>query len=100
MGALLQWLTDARAKQPDRFYCLVACLSDAWRLKFQEIGVFVCEELTRAIATMAAIRDMSVKSAQAATDLPKLAPIPHDSEYSLAASVPPSNSSSRWALPS
>jgi acyl-CoA synthetase (NDP forming) len=79
MGALLQWLTDARAKQPDRFYCLVACLSDAWRLKFQEIGVFVCEELTRAIATMAAIRDMSAKAAQAATDLPKLAPIPHDS---------------------
>ena len=50
MGGLLGWLTDARQKRPECFYCLVACLSDAWRLKFQNIGVFVCEELTRAIA--------------------------------------------------
>ncbi len=72
MGALLQWLTDARAKQPDRFYCLVACLSDAWRLKFQEIGVFVCEELTRAIATMAAIRKLRAPHVGATTILPSV----------------------------
>lgn len=72
MGGLLKWLTEARAKQPDRFYCLVACLSDAWRLKFQDIGVFVCEELTRAIAAMAAVRTLRAPRAGETPDLPEM----------------------------
>lgn len=72
MGALLGWLTDARQKRPERFYCLVACLSDAWRLKFQNIGVFVCEELKRAIATMAVVRKIGAPAAQTNSVLPSL----------------------------
>ena len=66
------WVAEARQKQPDRYFTLVACLSDAWRLKFQQLGVFVCEELTRAIAVMAAVRDHQAKRADA--DTPVAAP--------------------------
>ena len=79
MGGLLDWLTSARQKQPDRFIGLVACLSDAWRLKFQGIGVFVCEELTHGVATMAAIRNAAARVItidNKVTELPAIAIAP------------------------
>ncbi len=67
MGALHDWLAAARKRRPERYLALVACLSDEWQLKFQSLDIFVCDELTRAIAAMA-----SVRSIQASTGVPEL----------------------------
>ncbi len=56
MGALHDWIAAARQRRPERYLALVACLSDEWQLKFQSLDIFVCDELTRAIAAMAAVR--------------------------------------------
>lgn len=80
MGALLEWLTQARERRPDRFYALVACLSDAWRLRFQGIGVFVCEELTRAIPAMAAVRDIRSSAGDSSGVLPAVPVIAVDGD--------------------
>lgn len=58
MGALHDWLAAARQRRPARFLALVACLPEAWQLKFQGLDIFVCSELTRTISAMAAVRDM------------------------------------------
>lgn len=55
---VFDYLSRFMQDYPDRFVALVACLTDEWKQKFQDIGIFVCEEPTRAVAAAAYVRDM------------------------------------------
>lgn len=52
---LYGYVTTARNREPGRFIAVVACLSEAWRRKFQQLGVFVCEDPARAVRALAAV---------------------------------------------
>ena len=52
---LYKLLTHARERQPQQFIALVACLNEIWRRKFQQLGVFVCEDTARTMRAMAAV---------------------------------------------
>ena len=56
---LYGYVTAARAREPQRFIAVVACLSETWRRKFQQLGVFVCEDPARAVRALAAIASVS-----------------------------------------
>jgi acyl-CoA synthetase (NDP forming) len=61
---LYDYVTTARNRDPGRFIVVVACLSESWRRKFQQLGVFVCEDPARAVRALAAVASAN-KSAPA-----------------------------------
>lgn len=63
MPKLFGHLEEALKGQPDQFFCLVGDLSESWREKFQDIGVYFSPELPGALRAMAAARDYQPQAA-------------------------------------
>ncbi len=68
MDALHDALAGFRAAHPDTFIALVACLSEFWRRRFQQLGLFVCEDPARAVNAMAALRWLDERAAPRVDD--------------------------------
>ncbi|MCC2096895.1 MAG: CoA-binding protein, partial [Hyphomicrobiales bacterium] len=66
MPKLLADVQKAMEVQGEQFFCLVGDLSESWREKFQDIGVFYSQDLPGAMRAIAAVRDYA--AARAATD--------------------------------
>ena len=47
----------AMQRHPQQFWCFAGNLSEAWRKKFQDIGVFFSEEIAGAVSAIAFVRD-------------------------------------------
>lgn len=58
METFLEQMTDWRARHPRRFIGLSTNMPDPVRDAFQKLGVFVCNDPTRAVAAAAAVRDI------------------------------------------
>jgi acyl-CoA synthetase (NDP forming) len=82
MPKLLGQVEKAMQAQPEQFFCIVGDLSESWREKFQDIGVFYSPDLPGAMRAVAAVRDYAAGPAGNNADAP---PPPEDirlAEYS------------------
>lgn len=52
-------IEQAMKEQPHQFFCLVGELSEQWRVKYQDIGVFYSQDLPGAIRALAVVRDFA-----------------------------------------
>lgn len=66
-------MAEFRTRYPNVFIGFVANLDEKWRVAFQRMGVFVCEDPDRAVRAMAAARDMARDRRQPLTEtLPEI----------------------------
>ena len=82
MPKLLGQVEKAMAARPEQFFCIVGDLSESWREKFQDIGVFYSPDLPGAMRAVAAVRDYAAGPVGNNADAP---PPPEDirlAEYS------------------
>jgi acyl-CoA synthetase (NDP forming) len=82
MPKLLGQVEKAMQAQPEQFFCIVGDLSESWREKFQDIGVFYSPDLPGAMRAVAGVRDYAAGPAGNNADAP---PPPEDirlAEYS------------------
>ena len=63
MPKLLGHIETAMAEQPEQFFCVVGDLSESWREKFQDAGVFFSTDVPGAMRAIAAVRDYHAAAA-------------------------------------
>ncbi len=65
MPKVLEHVEAAMAARPQQFFCVVGDLSESWREKFQDAGVFFSQDLPGAMRALAAVRDYAALSGSA-----------------------------------
>ncbi|MDF2114170.1 acetate--CoA ligase family protein [Roseiarcaceae bacterium H3SJ34-1] len=81
---LYAYVATARDREPERFIAVVACLSEAWCRKFQQLGVFVCEDPARAVRALAAVSFWNKAAPDyAASDIPDTGFLPIEGSVAL-----------------